>query len=236
MDTLEGLLLPLQNTDAGTPAALVFSLLTAFIVGQMNAWCYKWTHRGLSYTRNFTHALILITIVSSLSMSLIMTNPLAAFGLLGGLAIIRFRTVVRDARDNAFVLLCLICGMSAGLGYVMGAVVGSLAANSVAFYLYRTGFGSWQTMESLLRFQVDTAAFENALFEPVLQRFCRRHSVVSVDEAPSPTGEGPPTYQCVYKVRLRDPERAPDMVSALQASGLIHAVHLLVEQDNEEVA
>jgi hypothetical protein len=236
MNSLQNLLLPLQSADAGTPAALVFSLLTAFIVGQMNAWCYKWTHRGLSYARNFTHALILITIVSALCMSLILTNPLVAFGLLGGLAIIRFRTVVRDARDNAFVMLCLICGMASGLGYVLGAVVGSVAANSVAFYLYRTGFGSWRTMESLLRFQVDAAAFENAAFEPVLQRFCRKHSVVSVDEAPSPTGEGTPTYQCVYKVRLRDPERAPDMVSALRSSGPIQAVHLLIEQESEEVA
>ena len=46
---------------------------------------------------------------------------------------------------------------------------------------------------------------------------------------------GDPVCQCGYKVRLRDRERGPDLVSALKGSFRIDAVHLLVEQENEDV-
>jgi uncharacterized membrane protein YhiD involved in acid resistance len=41
-----------------------------------------------------------------------------AFGLVGALAIVRFRTVVEDTRDTAFVMLAVIVGMAAGAGYL----------------------------------------------------------------------------------------------------------------------
>ena len=50
------------------------SLLVSFIVGRLNAWCYMWTHRGLSYTRTFTQSLILITMIVDLSMSMVAMN------------------------------------------------------------------------------------------------------------------------------------------------------------------
>ena len=236
MNSLEELLLPLQNLEGDTPERLLYALLLAFIVGQLNAWCYKWTHRGVSYSRTFTHALVLITIIAALSMTLILTNPLVAVGLLGGMAIIRFRTVVRDARDNAYVLLCLICGMAAGLGNVFATATGSIVANLVALYLHQTGFGGWRSMESLLRFQMEASRFEGTALTTILKKFCRKHSVVSVDEAPSMDPDGAEIYQYVYKVKLRDSERAADLVSALRAGTPIQAVHLLVDQENEEVA
>lgn len=214
---------------------LVLALLIAFIVGQLNAWCYKWTHRGVSYSRTFTHALILISMIAALSMSLIATNIVAAVGLLGGLAIIRFRTIVRDARDTAYVFLCLICGMAAGFGYYGNALVGSLAANLIAFYLHHTGFGAWYAKDGLLRFEIQASALESIAFEEVLSGFCRRHSVISVDESPAPGPSGEPMCECAYKVRLRDPAQGPDLVSALKQALRIDTVHLLVEQEHEEV-
>lgn len=235
MNTIKDMLMPLNTAQGGAMDTLILTLLMSFIVGQLNAWCYKWTHRGLSYTRTFTQALILICVVTSMAMAMILANPLAAFGLLGGVAIIRFRTIVRDARDNVYVLLALICGMAAGLGFYLVAIVGSLAANGIAIYLHRTAFGSWRAMESLLRFQVDGAAFERAPFDAILGQYCRDYSVVSVDDAPSmgPTTE--PSYQLVYRVRLKDPEQAKSLVAALQTSGAVQSVHLLVDQENEDI-
>jgi len=226
---------PMSAAPGGSPSVIVLHLLVAFIVGQFCAWCYKWTHRGISYSRSFTQALILIAIAAALSMTLIQASPIAAVGLLGGLAIIRFRTVVRDARDNAYVLLCLICGMAAGLGYIVVAAIGAIVANVVAIYLYHTGFGAWRSIESLLRFQIEGAPAEGGLVDEILRRFCRRHEVVSVDEAMGSESGGQQVYQCVYKVRLRRAEAASELVSTLRGSGPIRGVHLLFEQENEEV-
>lgn len=221
----------------GDPAQrLLLALLIAFVVGQLNAWCYKWTHRGVSYSRSFTQALILISVISALSMFMVVTNVVVAFGLLGGMAIIRFRTVVRDARDTAYVLMCLICGMAAGFGYYGAALMGSVVSNLVAVYLHKTNFGAWHAVDSSLQFQVDASVIDTAALETVLSRFCRRHSVISVDDVPAAGPDGQSVCHCSYRVRLRDPLEGPDLVAALKKAFNTDAVHLLIEQEHEEVA
>ncbi len=222
----------LQN---GLAERFALILLVAFITGQLNAWCYKWTHRGVSYSRTFTQALVLISIAAALSMSLVAVNSLVAIGLLGGMAIIRFRTVVRDARDTAYVFLCLVCGIAAGFGYYEIAVFGSIVANLVACYLHLTGFGAWNSGDSLLRFECGERSLGSSEFDVLLNRYCRRYSVVSVDETPA-FGGGEPIYQYAYKIRLRDVDRGPDLVSEMRESFRIEAVHLLVDQEHEEVS
>ena len=50
-----------------------------------------------------------------------------AFALVGALSIIRFRTVVKDTRDTAFVFAALAVGMATGLGYLDLAAIGAVA-------------------------------------------------------------------------------------------------------------
>lgn len=235
-EMFENLMQTLQSGQTLSAGALIYALLIAFIVGQLNAWFYKWTHRGVSYSRTFTQSLVLITMISAMCIMLIMTAPFAAFGLLGGLAIIRFRTVVRDARDNVYVLLCLVCGMAAGMGYALVALVGSLGANGIAWYLHRTGFGGWRSLDSVLRMQVDADGFDQSAMTRLMRGFCRKQILVSMDEGPAMDPQGGRVYQCVYKVRLRNPDNAPALVNALRASGPVRFVNLLVDPEREEVS
>jgi len=233
---MDEILYSLQEPTASSTGSLVLTLLSAFLIGQLNAWFYKWTHRGVSYSRGFTQALVLITMIASMSMMLIATAPLAAFGLLGGLAIIRFRTIVRDARDNVYVLLCLVCGMAMGLGFIQIAAIGALGANLIAWYLHMTGFGGWRSLESVLRFQISVGEYNESDLKAVLARYCKRHTLVSIDEGPAMESGAGNVYQCVYRVRLRDPESAPDLLSTLREAKPIRFVNLLVDPEHEEVA
>ncbi len=235
-DFLDALNKPLFTSGENVTEKVLLALLLAFVLGQLNAWFYKWTHKGVSYSRSFTQALVLISICAAVSMSLVATNVVAALGLLGGLSIIRFRTVVRDARDTSFVFLSLICGMAAGFGHYGLAIAGSVITNIVAWYLYATGFGTWHAHDSLLRFQIETSRFNVAEFEKVLMRFCRRYSTISIDEHPHASTDGVSVCQCAYKIRLRDRHQGPDLVAALKKTIGIAAVHLLVEQGDEDVA
>ena len=124
--------------------------------------------------------------------------------------------------------------MAAGFGFYGTAVIGSVLANSVAAYLHLTSFGAWHAPDSLLRFQIAASGLRSAAFEAILSRYCRRYSVISVDESPGPQGEA--ACQCAYKLRLRDSEQGPDLVAALKDQFRIDSVHLLVEQEYEEVA
>ena len=77
--------------------------------------------RGLHASRSFIQTLYMLTLIITLIMMVILsvrvTAALAvAFGLMGALSIIRFRTVVKDNRDTAFVLLAVGTGMASGTG------------------------------------------------------------------------------------------------------------------------
>ena len=83
-----------------------------------------------SHGRERSHPAPLATTLVLLSMliamvSIVIGNSVArAFSLVGALSIVRFRTVVDDTRDTAFVIFAVIVGMAAGAGLYLVALVG----------------------------------------------------------------------------------------------------------------
>lgn len=68
---------------------------------------------------SFLTTLVLLSLLISLVTIVIGNNVARAFSLVGTLAIVRFRTVVEDTRDTAFVIYSVACGMCAGSGYFL---------------------------------------------------------------------------------------------------------------------
>jgi uncharacterized membrane protein YhiD involved in acid resistance len=103
---------------------LLARLFAAAVLGGLAAAVYAWTHRrDETFTINFLATLVLLSILLATVTQVIGENLARAFGLVGALAIVRFRTVVEDSRDTAFVMLAVVVGMAAGAGYVPLAVV-----------------------------------------------------------------------------------------------------------------
>ena len=130
-DWLKGM----EATDlvpAYTLENLALTLLLSVFLGQVVAWVYMWTHTGVSYTRSFTQSLVLLTIVVSLVMFVIGNSIVTAFGLMGALAIIRFRNVLKDTRDTVYVFFSLVLGMALGSQRHLAALVGTVALLTVA--------------------------------------------------------------------------------------------------------
>ena len=143
MESLEHLLERTAAPPTGDAVETVLlCLLLAFVLGQVIAWAYSATHVGLSYSRTFTQSLVLLTMIVSLVMLVIGNNIVTAFGLLGALAIIRFRNVLKDTRDTAFIFLGLVVGMAIGAQKFLTAIVGTVSILSAALYLYYTAFGT----------------------------------------------------------------------------------------------
>jgi hypothetical protein len=103
--------------------AVLLTMLLAFVLGQVVAWTYTYTHSGLSYARSFTQSLVLMTLVVSLVMLVIGNSIATAFGLLGALALIRFRNVLKDTRDTVFVFISLVVGMAVGTQRYLAVVM-----------------------------------------------------------------------------------------------------------------
>ena len=108
-----------------TAENVLLSLVLAFVLGQILAWVYYFTHSGLSYSRTFVQSLVLITVVVAIIMAVIGNNIITAFGLMGALAIIRFRNVVKDTRDIVFIFCAQEVGMAAGSQRSYIAILGT---------------------------------------------------------------------------------------------------------------
>lgn len=89
----------------------------AFCLGCTAAIIYKLTVRNKAANESFLATLVLLSVLIAVVTVVIGDNTARAFSLVGALSIVRFRTVVEDTRDTAFVIFAVVVGMAAGLGY-----------------------------------------------------------------------------------------------------------------------
>ncbi len=224
-DWLKGM----ETTDlapAYTLENLALTLLLGVFLGQVVAWVYMWTHSGVSYTRSFTQSLVLLTIVVSLVMFVIGNSIVTAFGLIGALAIIRFRNVLKDTRDTVYVFFSLVLGMALGSQRHLAALVGTVALLVVALYLHLTRFGSLASFDGHVSVRVSS---EGEFPQPILKRHCRKTRQISARHR----GEDEVDY--VLEVRLRNRKRGAELVSELQEAIGISAASLVLRDELAEI-
>jgi len=218
--------------SAGGPGleTAFLSLLLAFVLGQFIAWVYLYTHSGLSYSQSYSQSLVLLTVIVCLVMMVIGNNIYTAFGLFGALAIIRFRNVLKDTRDTAFIFCCLVLGIGTGTGRHLLSVVGAIVISAIMVYLHATSFGARQRFDSYLRFLFDETKGSLSTLQPILRRHCLTTRLVSRRMAPA-EGIG----EVSFRLTLRDSMKATEMVSELKTSPGVSDVSLVVQEEQAEV-
>jgi hypothetical protein len=209
---------------------LAIGLLLAFLCGQAVAWAYMFTHCGLSYSRAYVNTLILMPVLVALVMLVLANNLIIAFGLMAIFAMVRFRTVLRDTLDTAYVLAVIVIGLACGTLKFSTAVIGCVATVGLMFYFWFTGFGSRQRYDLILNFHWQRPATELVELQPLFHRHCR-----SVSCASQRTGEDGKAMMLSYRLALRDPARSPELVAEMQAVAGVARVSSLVATDESEV-
>lgn len=209
--------------------SIVLSLLLSFVLGQLIAWIYVWSHSGLSYSRSFTQSLVLMTLVVSLVMYVIGNSLITAFGLLGALALIRFRNVLKDTRDTVFVFIALVTGMAVGSQRFMTAVVGTIALALAALYLNLTSFGTQGRFDGYLTCHL-SGGLDRGEMARLLHRFCRAVKQVSTRHSGEEEGA-----ELVYQVGLRDRERVNELLDELRGLQGMRHVSLVLRNELSEV-
>jgi hypothetical protein len=220
----------LARNSVFTPQAVVLSLLVAFVMGQLLAWVYYATHTGLSYSRSFVQSLILIAVVVSLVMAVIGNSIITAFGLMGALALVRFRNVIKDTRDVVFVFCSLVIGMAAGSQRYAVAILGTVALCAIVIYLHLTAFGSHCSSNAFLRFRLNGGIGPDHPLPALLKRFCAGFTLISVQDS-----DVPGAAEYAYQLLLLDSGRNGDLISALGQFAGISDVSLTMQEELLEV-
>jgi hypothetical protein len=129
----QGLTQP-ELTDGLT---VIARLLFAMLLGGSVAWIYRRTSATPDFAPSFPVTLVLLAILIAMVTQVIGDNVARAFSLVGALSIVRFRTVVRDTRDTAFVIFAVVTGMAAGANNIWVALTGLVVVGIAAYVMNR---------------------------------------------------------------------------------------------------
>lgn len=163
-----------------TSGQIILNLIVALISGFLISLFYRWTYSGAGYSNRFVHSLILITMITSIIILVIGNNLARAFGLVGAMSIIRFRTAVKDTHDIVFIFFALSTGLAAGVGLHNITIIGVLFIGSVQYVMYLLDYGNSKKKQFLLQFYYKPINDDNPPYLDMMEKFCKQYKLINV--------------------------------------------------------
>ncbi len=208
---------------------MLLGLLLAFLCGQLLAWVYMLTHSGLSYSRAFVSALPLLTVLVALVMMVLSNNLVTVFGLMAVFAIVRFRNILRDTLDTAYILTVIVIGMATGTQKYASALMGCGLMSLAMLYLWYTAFGSRHRYDVIVNLHWARTTKEAGDVGRVLNRHSWKAHLAS-----QRSHEGYEGTDLSYRLLLRDSNRVDDMLNELRSvEGVSRVTSMMAEDESE---
>jgi len=164
----------LSNYDPETPSfyVMMITALFAFFLSGLIAITYEFTTKSIYKRAHFIQSLAMIGIVAAMIMQAIGDSVAIGLGMIGALAIIRFRTTLSDPRNITFMFASLGAGIATGvLGYVI-ALTGTLVFCVAAIILRFSPLNNATELIGNLRLQVPKDDKQQSIIEQKLKKDC----------------------------------------------------------------
>jgi len=218
-----------QNFDLFpvTIYTVIGNLAVSFLCGIIISLVYRYVYKGPSYSITFVNSLVILSMITSVVILVIGNNLARAFGLVGDMSIIRFRTAVRDVQDIVFIFFSLGVGMAAGVGLYSVAIAATLLINLAVIILTLTNFGKARKRNYLLQITYPGDPETETQIERILKKHCRKIKLVNLKNVGSDQ-----VLEAFYHVSLKEEKKNSRLLSDLTASKLIHHVNLYFDEDD----
>lgn len=199
------------HVDPLLPTTLLIRLVLATLFGGMIAAVYAATQRRPpGQVLPLLTTLVLLTMLVAMTTVVIGDNLARAFGLVGALSIVRFRTVVEDTRDTSFVIFAVVVGMALGAGNILICVIGVPLVSLVAAGLSLVGHTLPSAEQRRLEIRVGAGRDPEELLAGVLREQLQSWKLASIVSARQGAA-----LDLMYRVRLRPEASALGMVKAI---------------------
>ncbi len=199
----------------------------AFVFGLLIATLYRYTYQGFSYSTDFVITLIIITMVTAIVIMVIGNNLARAFGLVGAMSIIRFRTALKESRDIAFVFFGLASGMAAGAGNHMIGMVAVPMVSLIILILHWTTYGSSEQNEFLLKFWMAPDNVDEPVYQSVFSVYLSEYNLINIRSAR--LGQ---FLELSFNVRLKKNRQSQAFIKDLSALEGIERASIIVSETN----
>jgi hypothetical protein len=207
---------------------VLVNILIAFIFGLLIATLYRYTYQGISYSTDFINTLIIITMVTSVVIMVIGNNLARAFGLVGAMSIIRFRTALKESRDIAFVFFGLAAGMAAGAGIHLIGIVAIPLISLVILFLHKSKYGMVEQKDYLLRFSMIPSDVSEPVYQPIFTKYLAEYSMINMRSAR--LGQ---YLELSFKIRFKRMDQSQAFIRDLSALEGIERATLVVGEESE---
>ncbi len=226
---MEPLLSLINQTGVNSASikSVLVGLSLAFLLGQMGSWVYMRTHTGISYSRSFVQSISVLTVIVAQAMMVIGSNVVVAFGMLGALSMIRFRNVLKDTRDTAFIFYAVVSGIACGTQNWLLAMAGGVSFSLLILYLHGVGFGSQNTGDGFFRFFSEVSDWNSPDFQAILYRHC--HATQLISQRIHESGRS----EVTYRVHMRDLENAHSLLEDIKTIATIADTSLVIQEEEE---
>jgi hypothetical protein len=205
-----------------SPWVVAAHLAAAFACGGVIAGIYRLVRRREVVAPSFPPTLVLLAILCAMLPHVIGSNVARAFGLVGALSIVRFRTVVEDTYDIAFVIFAVLVGMAVGANHLTVGLVGIGVVGVAAFLVQpRRGRNHWTDADSTLTVRVGVGRDPDALVQGVFGKHLDRFELTS-----GATGRQGAALDLTYDVRLKPGAAPAQLIDELNRLEGIQSVEL----------
>ena len=157
----------------------IANLLIALICGLLISVFYRSIYNGPNYSHKFVQSMVVLSMITALVIMVIGNNLARAFGLVGAMSIIRFRTAVKDMHDIVFIFFALAAGMASGVGLRLLACTGTIFIGFVMLVLFQVNYAAPKKREFLIQFGC-LLVDDSPAYLSVLEKYCKKYRLVNM--------------------------------------------------------
>ncbi len=211
-----------------SPVDAIINLSFALLCGLIVAFAYRATYRGVNYSANNVIAMIMLAMITALVIIVIGSNLARAFGLVGAMSIVRFRTAVKDTQDIMFIFFALAAGLACGTGLYLVALAGTIFIAIVSWVSVQIQTENPRKREYLLQVYVRTIEQDLEILQKAIDdnvRTAKLINVKSIGEDKKDLNEL--TFYITFKRRKRETV----IIDELKKLAFVERVNLYFDED-----
>ncbi len=207
---------------------VLMNLLVALFCGTIISLLYRFTYKGLNYSASFAVSMIMLTMITSVVIMVIGNTLARAFGMVGAMSIIRFRTAVKDATDIMFIFFALSIGLAAGVQMYTVAIFGTLFISFIFLVINQFDFGLARKREYLLQILTDAKDLSGEAIDSIIKKHSSRRKMVNMKALGE---EGNEMMELSFHVFLKSEEQGNQMLRELKTNADVKSVNLFFDEN-----
>ncbi|GAB3047182.1 DUF4956 domain-containing protein [Spirosoma pulveris] len=205
---------------------VVINTVLATVCGAAVSFFYIATFRGGNYSIHLIKSIVMLSMITAFIMMVIGDNLAQAFGMIGIMSIIQFRSAMKGAQDFMFLFFALALGLACGEGLYAVALSGCLLIGLITVGL---SYALAHTRQSdfilnVLRQYGHGAPLDDSV---ILHSFCKKYKLISTKV--SMKGEDT-LMKLSYSVRIKKGYSSEGFVASLKEVDGVIQVNLIAEE------